>query len=215
MDFIIIFILILITGIGIYRGFVKEILGLFCFAGAIFLSIISNQWIIKNLLISIEDKYVASTIAYIAGFIIFALLIALINFFIIKLLKITKISFIDRFFGGLFGLLKGYIICVLIFFTIYSFNSIIVKDFEKNDLKNSEQNTPHFLKDSKTYKIFYNSMLQLDHIIKEFINKKEIEEKQKNENKEEIANDQNILKENYPEVKINENNDEIDKKTID
>lgn len=184
MDFIIIFILILVTGIGIYRGFIKEALGLFCFLGAIFLSIACNQWITHNLLASIEDPYISSTIAYIAGFIIFALIFALINLIIIKLLKIVKISPMDRLFGGLLGLLKGYIICLLIFFTIYSFNSIIVKDFEKNDLSNSEQNNPKFLKESKTYKIFYNSMVKLDEFVKRYI--KSHEQHKEIENEKEI-----------------------------
>ena len=80
-------------------------------------------YIIKNIFIyarPIFDTYITNqTIAditiFFSAFIISYILLSSISRFIIGILQPNKSGFVDLFFGGIFGLLRGYIVIVLIF----------------------------------------------------------------------------------------------------
>ena len=183
MDFIILFIFIFITSLSIYRGFTKEILSLLTFIGAICLSIISNKFVCKKIMMLVDEPLIASSVGYIASFLFFLLILAIINLVIIKIFKINHVSIIDRILGTVLGLIKSYIICLVIYFGIFTINSITYKEpsnqvkedrLESENNKNNNDNdlielekfTPDYLKNSLSYPLFYFSIKKMDGLMR-------------------------------------------------
>jgi uncharacterized membrane protein required for colicin V production len=172
MDLFVLFIFLLMIGVGLYRGFAREVLGFFSLICAISLSVISNKWIMVNILSSMANQLIASVVTYIITFIFFIIIFNIIAKYIAKLVRNDENSVLDRFFGGVIGFVKGYTFCLFIYFLIYSFNSVLNPDFnDDNKIENVEEVTPDWLKNSKSYPIFYTSIVKLDYLMQKMSKK--------------------------------------------
>ncbi len=197
IDLFIILVFLLLVGIGLYRGFIKEILGLFGFVSAISLSVVVNKWIVTNILNYNNDQGLSSIIAYVVSFFFFLIVFGIIISLILRFIKTDDTSIGDRIFGGIIGFLKAYLLCLLFYFVIYAFNSTLKPDLNENDnIREVENLTPGWLKDSKTYPFFFNSVIKMDDILKKLLNdsnEKKIETKEENKDADE-KNDNKIEK---------------------
>ncbi len=106
-DFTIIFILVVSSLFGFFRGFLKEIISFFSYI----LAIVSTIWAGPKIYILIE-LYVEMVllrvcIAYIMVFLAVLILIESINELLLVLIRVTKISKIDHILGGFFGFIRG------------------------------------------------------------------------------------------------------------
>jgi len=118
-------------GFGLYRGFIKEILGLFSLSCSLFLSVICNKWIIDNVFHSIENHFIVSIAVYCVTFMFFIIIFNIIMRYILGLLVAQSDSLMDRFFGGVIGFVKAYLFCFFIYFIIFSFTAVLKPDFNK------------------------------------------------------------------------------------
>jgi membrane protein required for colicin V production len=206
IDVFIIIIFFLMLCLGLYRGFVKEALGLLGLTGSILLSILFNDWIVNNLINYDNDRFLSSAIGYVLSFLFFSIIFSLLISLIVKIFKKEESSIADRLFGGIVGFIKAYLFCLLFYFVIYGFNSTLKPELnEKDDIKQIELITPEWLKNSKTYPFFYHSVLKLDDILKKLFNEKkekivlEIEEKKEKMSELEKQHDQ--IQDNKNEIK--------------
>jgi membrane protein required for colicin V production len=159
--------------VGLYRGFVKEILGLIGLVASISLAIVSNRWIVDHLLNYDNDQFLSSTLAYILSFLFFSIIFGIIISLILRVFKRGEISISDRLLGAIIGGVKAYLLCLLFYFVIYGFNSTLKPELsEKDDIRKIGTITPDWLKDSKTYPFFYNSVLKLDDLLKKLLHEK-------------------------------------------
>lgn len=214
MDLVFLFSIIILGLVGFIRGFFKEILGLISFVGAICLSIALNKTIVNKTLFMIEEPLISSTIAYILSFLILIFLLMIFNFIIIKIFKLENNSIFTKIFGGLVGIFKAYIFCLLIYFVVYSF-VILTKNDEmetENNLQKMERILPKFFTKSKTFPLFFESIDKIDKLFQAFFGKNnlKIENKKKNsieeksdEKKNEILNK---ITEDQKEKELSENN---------
>lgn len=108
---------IVVSGVlALYRGFITEVLAIIGWAGAAIATVT-----LFNPLRPIARAYIPSQIGadVATGIIIFLvtlLVISVLARIVASTVRGNQVSFIDRFLGLLFGLLRGYAVVVLVFF---------------------------------------------------------------------------------------------------
>lgn len=115
LDIVFIGILVISTLIGLIRGAIREILSLVGLGAAIYLAFKFSDMVSKNY---VSKFFEQERISYILSFVLIIIatifVIALINLFISQLLKASGLSFVNRFFGFLFGIFRGGVICSIL-----------------------------------------------------------------------------------------------------
>lgn len=119
LDIVFIGILVISTLIGLIRGAIREILSLVGLGAAIYLAFKFSDMVSKNY---VSKFFEQERISYILSFVLIIIatifIIALINLFISQLLKASGLSFVNRFFGFLFGIFRGGVICSILVLVI-------------------------------------------------------------------------------------------------
>ena len=121
-------------------------------------------------------------------------------------------SLMDRFFGGVIGFIKAFLFCFFLYFIIFSFGAFLKPDFDKNNkIENVKEIAPEWLKNSRTFPVFFSLIIRLDHIINKFNSFKSVinnveSEDAKNTNSEHA----NILQkdEKNSDVKVDSQNED-------
>lgn len=118
---------------GLVKGFSGEIVGLVGLSVSTYCA-----WHFLDPAVEIFFRYVKSpaidkTMAsLICGLVIFfgvEIIFALIDFILSYVVKVTKLSFIDHFFGMIVGLLKTFCIVVLIYAIVSTFSNVLPSDW--------------------------------------------------------------------------------------
>lgn len=120
LDIIFIAILTISVLIGLIRGAIREILSLVGLAAAIycafrFSDMLSERYISQFFEQQPRISYMIAFVLIIVGVIF---VIALVNLFISQLLKASGLSLLNRFFGLLFGVIRGVVICSVLVLVI-------------------------------------------------------------------------------------------------
>lgn len=132
LDLIFSGILIISILVGLIRGAIREVLSLIGLAVAIYLAFTFSEMI--------SDRYVSRffeepKISYLVSFVLIILAaifaIALINMFFSQLLRASGLSFVNRFFGLLFGAIRGAVICSVIVLALSFIPSVTGKAWWK------------------------------------------------------------------------------------
>lgn len=114
VDYLIIGIIVLSSGISIIRGFIKEVLSLVSWALAFWVALTFSP----NFSTLLNDYIASDSIrlfaAFFALFIVTLILGALINHLISTIVEKTGLSGTDRALGIIFGLLRGVAIVILL-----------------------------------------------------------------------------------------------------
>ena len=112
-------ILIFLSGIvGFARGFTREILGLLSWGGALALSLWGGPYIRPFLTPYLSSSLVASLVAGILVFITALLILVLLSKEMSHHIKGTLLAGLDRTFGFLFGLARGYLLVILAYMAL-------------------------------------------------------------------------------------------------
>ena len=130
LDIVFLVVLGLTLVIGLIKGLVKQAIGLaavvigFLLASLYYLH---AAWFLRKL---ISSEIAANLIGFLLIFFVVVALGTLLSFLLSKLMK-GPLAFINRVLGGLFGLIKGVLICGVIVF------AFLVFDFEREALNHS------------------------------------------------------------------------------
>lgn len=115
LDIIFIAILVISTLIGLIRGAIREVLALLGLVIALYLAFSFSDTVSKNY---VSTFFEAPKISYIISFILIIVVslftIALVNLFFSQLLRASGLSFVNRFLGMIFGILRGVLIASII-----------------------------------------------------------------------------------------------------
>lgn len=141
-----------ITGIsmifGVYHGFIKSTLG---FIGWIISAIITLAYFedVTNFLDPyIKHKILLNIIASIGVYVFLLIVISVINSRLFEMMIFIIGGTIDRSLGLAFGIIRGLLICSIMFLaTEFVVNSV------DNDEKNEKKDNPKWLKEAKTYNL--------------------------------------------------------------
>ena len=121
LDIIIICLLVIFLIRGLFRGLVQEVLSLAAVVLAVYLASSFQYLLVPHLQNYIETQIIVNGLAYglifVGTLIVFWLLAKLIR----SILDIAMLGWIDRTTGGLFGLLEGVLISLILLMFIQSF----------------------------------------------------------------------------------------------
>ena len=113
-DWAIIGILVLSSGIGLIRGFVKEALSLAIWVAAVVIAKTFSAQLAVLLASAIQTPSLRELAAFAILFVLTLLVGAMANYVMGALVKMTGLSGTDRLLGVLFGVVRGGIIVMLI-----------------------------------------------------------------------------------------------------
>ena len=121
LDFSILLFIVLSAFFSFMRGFSQEILALISWVLSFFGSYKYGENFANSLNKLIDNIVISSIASYVITFIIFMIVLSLITKSFSSLIKKSYIGLVDRTGGFLFGLLRGYLIVSLCFFTFHYF----------------------------------------------------------------------------------------------
>src|ERR1700757_329822 len=130
-DYVVLFILVCSTIIGMMRGLVKEVLSLLAWILALVVANMYSGALAELLPQAIPGQATRMIVAFIALFIGVRLLMMLLTMAFDSIIKASGLTLADRGLGSLFGLARGVVI-VLIVVMVCSMTTIPQQDFWKN-----------------------------------------------------------------------------------
>lgn len=137
-DIIVIMTIMVSAVLSLMRGFIKEVLSLTGWAGAVFITFFSFPYVVKAMAGVDLSSVVLNVIAIIVVFIVAMIILGLLNSAILSAIRETTRGPIDSSLGFLFGLVRGYVIVALMHFAV-----ILV----------TEDDGPDWLTAGETYKL--------------------------------------------------------------
>lgn len=119
LDIVFVTILVISAVIGLIRGAVKEVMSLVGLAAAVYFAFKFSDLLSKSYISKVfEDPRVSYIIAFVLIIILTLFVVAIISSLINKLLNISGLSFVNRFLGLVFGLLRGTLINAILVLVI-------------------------------------------------------------------------------------------------
>lgn len=103
----------LLIGIGIYRGFIKEVFQIAAMLGGFIGGYLLYPIAAIKLSFISTNEGTVTVISFVAAFLFCFITILAIGWVIKKLVHMTPLGWIDRLFGGLSGFLKGSILLII------------------------------------------------------------------------------------------------------
>jgi membrane protein required for colicin V production len=199
-DYSILAIILVSVIFGFYNGFIKSFLGFFAWIISIVLSLLSTPIAMKLLENHIKTKILLNIVAVFGSFILFLVVISIVNSIILKILLPLRKGIIDISLGGLFGVARGCFISCVLFWVLV----LIMHTF-------SEGKNPQWVEKSGSYKALKIATSKLVDAADYYTTNKLVADYIKN-SKEYLVND---AIENYSD-QINESMEKnLDNKNID
>lgn len=114
VDIAIVCVILISLFIGLFRGFIREVLSLFSWIASLWVAYTYATQGAAYLEPYIDQPPLRIVAAFAIIFIVALLLISIASYLVYRLLSITGITGIDRSLGTLFGLIRGIIIVALL-----------------------------------------------------------------------------------------------------
>ena len=116
VDAVVIVVLALSFGLGIFRGIVREVLSLSSWIISIWLAYLYGDNLAIMIVPWVESERLSGLIGYVLVFVAILVLLSLIGGLLFRLFRAAGLSGTDRFLGGLFGCLRGGVIVTVLLF---------------------------------------------------------------------------------------------------
>ena len=117
IDAVVIAVLVLSLGLGVFRGIVREVLSLSSWIISIWLAYLYGDNLAIMIVPWVESERLSGLIGYVLVFVVILVLLSLVGAMLFKLFRAAGLSGTDRFLGGLFGCLRGVVIVTVLLFT--------------------------------------------------------------------------------------------------
>jgi membrane protein required for colicin V production len=121
LDFLCACIVLVSIGLAVTKGLVREIVSLVALIGGFILAVLYYHSLGSVLAEFCRTDSVANLIAFLIIFIGCILIGAIASFLINRFMKAASIKWIDRFLGGIFGLLRGWAIASILVVALIAF----------------------------------------------------------------------------------------------
>ena len=120
-DVSIIFFILVSALFAFSRGFSQEVLSLFSWVSAFFISFFCSKFLVGYINILINNFLISKISSYILVFIISLFILSYVTSKFSYTVKKSSVGAIDRSLGFIFGIARGYILLCLILFTVSNF----------------------------------------------------------------------------------------------
>ena len=114
VDIVIIVIVVISLGIGLFRGFIREILSLCSWLGALWLGYFYATMGAAYLEPYVSQPPLRVVVAFASIFVVALIGFSIVSYLLYRLLSIAGVSGVDRSLGMLFGLVRGFVIVSLL-----------------------------------------------------------------------------------------------------
>jgi membrane protein required for colicin V production len=121
LDIVFVIILVGTMIMGIAKGLVRQVIGLAAVIGGLVLASLYYEGMAEIIQKIIRDRLVSNFLGFLVIFFCTLAVGALLGHLISKAMK-GPLAFINRFFGGVFGLVKAVLICGVIVFALTVFD---------------------------------------------------------------------------------------------
>jgi len=135
---IIILVIILLSGIlSFQKGFIQEIMRISSWIGAVVVALYSYNPILPYVQKYVDMEIGASAITGASSFILSLVVFYIISHFISGIVKYSLIGSLNKSLGFIFGIIKGVVICSILYISImYLYNGKKIDIFENAKTKN-------------------------------------------------------------------------------
>ena len=116
VDSAILVVVVLSCLFGLWRGLVKEVLSLLTWVAALVVARVYSGELASYMINVIDNSSARYVIAFALVFIAVMMVGTLLNRLISKLITVTGLQLVDRMLGGLFGVVRGGIIVLVVMF---------------------------------------------------------------------------------------------------
>jgi membrane protein required for colicin V production len=106
---------------GIFRGLVREISSIVGVLGGFYAAYSYYPHVAKSMALWISDPTYLNILSYMAIFSVVVMIVGLIAVVIKYLLNVAYLGWVDRIGGALFGVLKGVLVCCVLFIMLTAF----------------------------------------------------------------------------------------------
>lgn len=121
LDYVFVCILLISIGFAITKGLAREIISLAALIGGFILAVFYYHALGSRLLEFCRTEEVADFVAFTAIFVGCLVFGGLLSLVINRFLKAASLKWIDRLLGGIFGLLRGWIIASILVLALVAF----------------------------------------------------------------------------------------------
>ena len=118
VDAVVIAVLVLSFGLGVFRGIVREVLSLSSWIVSIWIAYLYGDNLAIMIVPWIESERLSGLIGYVLVFVAVLVLLSLAGALLFKLFRSVGLSGTDRCLGGLLGCLRGLVIVTVLLFMV-------------------------------------------------------------------------------------------------
>ena len=115
-DWLIVAVLAISTMVSLWRGFAREAISLLGWVAAFVLAHLFAAELALSLTATIDNETARSVAAYVLIFVATLMLANLAGWVVVKLVKVTGLSLLDRVLGTIFGFARGVIVILVTIF---------------------------------------------------------------------------------------------------
>jgi membrane protein required for colicin V production len=120
LDIVLVVILILSAIIGIFKGLVKQVIGLVAVIAGLVLASLYYEGAAGIFEAFIKNRLLSNFLGFLLIFVLVLIAGGILGHLITKAMK-GPLAIVNRLFGGLFGAVKGVLICGILVFALFTF----------------------------------------------------------------------------------------------
>ncbi len=120
LDFVLLAIILLTAVVGIFKGFVRQAIGLVAVVAGLILACLYYEQTAGVFMTFVKNRLVSDFLGFLLIFIVVLIAGAILGHLFTKAMK-GPLAFANRLFGAMFGVVKAVLICGIIVFALVSF----------------------------------------------------------------------------------------------
>ena len=120
LDFVLLAIIVVTAVVGIFKGFIKQAIGLAAVVAGLILAVVYYERTGAVLMTFVKNRLLGDFLGFLFIFVIVLVAGAILGHLLTKAM-IGPLALINRLFGALFGFLKAVLVCGIIVFALVSF----------------------------------------------------------------------------------------------
>jgi membrane protein required for colicin V production len=120
LDYVLLAIIVVTAIVGIFKGFVRQVIGLVAVVAGLVLAVVYYQQTAGIFMGFVKNQLVSNFLGFLLIFVIVLIAGAILGHLVTKAM-VGPLAFVNRLFGAVFGIIKAVLICGIIVFALVSF----------------------------------------------------------------------------------------------